>query len=167
VVRAPIVMGVASNLEAELGQLRRDGFVRAVLDEETVDLGETLRIDANKTHSLDAVIDRLVLKADIRTRLTDSIELALRTSPRRLARLAFEGEAPLLLSERAMCLHCDIVLPELSTRSFSWNAPEGACATCVGLGDIPIEAPTPEAKKRGKQKAIFDEDESDDEEEKA
>ncbi len=161
VVRAPIVMGLASNLEAELGQLRRDGFVRAVLDEETVDLGETLRIDAKKTHSLDAVIDRLVLKADIRTRLTDSIELALRTSPRRLARLAFEGEAPLLLSERAMCLHCDIVLPELSTRSFSWNAPEGACATCDGLGDIPIEAPTPEAKaaKRGKQKAIFDEDE--------
>ena len=165
VVRAPIVTGVASNLEAELGQLRRDGFVRAVLDEESVDLGETLRIDANKAHSLDAVIDRLVLKADIRTRLTDSIELALRTSPRRLVRLAFDGEAPLLLSERAMCLHCDIVLPELSTRSFSWNAPEGACATCDGLGDIALEAPLPDskkgsaAKKRSAQKAVLDEDE--------
>ena len=158
VVRAPIVVATESNLEAELGQLRREGFVRAVLDEETVDLGETLRIDASKPYTLDAIIDRLVLKADIRTRLTDSIELALRTSPRRIARLAFEGEAPLLLSERAMCLHCDIVLPELSTRSFSWNAPEGACATCDGLGDIAIEAPPPEAKRRGKQKTVLDED---------
>jgi excinuclease ABC subunit A len=137
-VRAPIVRGRVGDLTPELARLRKDGFVRVVLDGQTLDLGESIRVDSRAPHDLDVVVDRLVIKPDVRTRLTDAVELALRTGGG-FVRLAIEGEEPELLSERPLCASCDRVLPAITPRSFSWNAPEGACPRCEGLGEV--EAP--------------------------
>jgi excinuclease ABC subunit A len=142
VVRAPIVRGKVGDVAPELARLRKEGFVRVVLDGQTRDLGESIQVDSRAAHELDVVVDRLAIKPDVRTRLTDAVELAMKTSGG-LVRLAIEGEPDELLSERAICASCDRTLPPITPRSFSWNTPEGACPRCEGLGTIPLErAPT-------------------------
>jgi excinuclease ABC subunit A len=138
VVRAPIVRGKVGDVAPELARLRKEGFVRVVLDGETRDLGESIQVDSRATHELDVVVDRLAIKPDVRTRLTDAVELAMKTSSG-LVRLAIEGEPEELLSERAICPSCDRTLPPITPRSFSWNTPEGACPRCEGLGTVPVE----------------------------
>ncbi len=145
VIRAPIVRGKVGEVAPELARLRKEGFVRVVLDGETRDLGETITVDSRAVHDLDVVVDRLIIKADVRTRLTDAVELAMKTSGG-LVRLAIEaphdaaGASPPateeLLSERPMCPSCDRTLPVMTPRSFSWNTPEGACPRCEGLGVV-------------------------------
>jgi excinuclease ABC subunit A len=136
VVRAPIVRSKVGDVAPELARLRKEGFVRVVLDGETRDLGESLSVDSRAVHDLDVVVDRLVIKPDVRTRLTDAVELAMKASGG-LVRLAIEGEPDELLSERAICASCDRTLPPITPRSFSWNTPEGACPRCEGLGVVP------------------------------
>ncbi|MBN8615090.1 MAG: ABC-ATPase UvrA [Deltaproteobacteria bacterium] len=143
VIRAPIVRGKVGEIAPELARLRKEGFVRVVLDGETRDLGEAITVDSRKVHDLDVVVDRLVIKPDVRTRLTDAVELARKASSG-LVRLAIEGEEPELLSERPMCPSCDRTLPVVTPRSFSWNTPEGACPRCEGLGLVPASSITPE-----------------------
>ncbi|GAB4216612.1 MAG: hypothetical protein OHK0013_43320 [Sandaracinaceae bacterium] len=145
-VRAPVVRGRVGELAPELARLRKDGFVRVVVDGTMHDLGEPLSFDPRQPHDLDVVVDRLVIKPDVRTRLTDAVELALRTSGG-FVRLAVEGEEPELLSERPICGGCDRVLPPITPRSFSWNAPEGACPTCEGLGEVPVVREEPAARR--------------------
>jgi excinuclease ABC subunit A len=156
-VRAPIVRGQVGELAPELARLRKAGFVRVVVDGALHDLGEPIQVDSRRAHDLDVVVDRLVIKPDVRTRLTDAIELALRTSGG-FVRLAVEGEEPELLSERPICVSCDRILPPITPRSFSWNAPEGACPRCEGLGEVPVDRaeaaePAKPARGRGKGKA--------------
>jgi excinuclease ABC subunit A len=153
VVRAPIVRGKVGELAPELARLRKEGFVRVVLDGQPRDLGETIQVDSRAEHDLDVVVDRLVIKPDVRARLTDAVELAMKTSGG-LVRLAIEGEPDELLSERAICSRCDRTLPPITPRSFSWNTPEGACPRCEGLGAVPAgefggDAPAPEAPGAG------------------
>ncbi|MBX7190915.1 MAG: excinuclease ABC subunit UvrA [Sandaracinaceae bacterium] len=135
VIRAPIVRGKVGDVAPELARLRKEGFVRVVLDGQTRDLGETITAESRASHELDVIVDRLVIKPDVRTRLTDAVELAMKTSGG-LVRLAIEGEPDELLSERAICASCDRTLPVITPRSFSWNTPEGACPRCEGLGEI-------------------------------
>ncbi len=132
-VLAPVARARQGALGPELEQLRRDGFVRARVDGVIVDLGDVLRIDASKAHDLDVVVDRLVVKEGIKSRLTDSVELALKVGEGRLL-IAPESADPFALSERFSCMDCGVTLPRIEPRMFSFNGPYGACPACDGLG---------------------------------
>ena len=132
-VLAPIARARKGELKLELERLRRDGFVRARVDGAVVDLGDPIELDRGKPHDLDVVVDRIVLKQGVKGRLTDSVELALKTGEGRLL-VAVEGEEPFWLSERFACVDCGISLPPIEPRMFSFNGPHGACPSCDGLG---------------------------------
>ena len=130
---APIARARKGELKLELERLRREGFVRARIDGSVVDLGDEIELDRTKTHDLDVVVDRLVLKDGIKGRLTDSVELALKLGEGRLLVQAGDDE-PIWMSERFACVDCGISLPPIEPRMFSFNGPHGACPTCDGLG---------------------------------
>ena len=132
-VLAPIARARKGELKLELERLRRDGFVRARVDGAVVDLGDPIELDRTKPHDLDVVVDRIVLKEGVKGRLTDSVELALKTGEGRLL-VAVEGEEPFWLSERFACVDCGVSLPPIEPRMFSFNGPHGACPACDGLG---------------------------------
>jgi excinuclease ABC subunit A len=132
-VLAPICRSRKGELKLELERLRRDGFVRARVDGQLVDLGDDIELDRARPHDLDVVVDRIVLKDGVRGRLTDSVELALKLGEGRLL-VAAEGEEPFWLSERFACVECGISLPPIEPRMFSFNGPHGACPACDGLG---------------------------------
>jgi excinuclease ABC subunit A len=132
-VLAPIARARKGELKLELERLRREGFVRARIDGSVVDLGDELELDRTKTHDLDVVVDRIVLKDGIKGRLTDSVELALKLGEGRM--LVQQGDAePFWMSERFACIDCGISLPPIEPRMFSFNGPHGACPSCDGLG---------------------------------
>ncbi len=130
---APIAQGRKGELKLELEKLRRDGFVRARVDGQLVDLGDDIELDRTRAHDLDVVVDRIVMKDGVRGRLSDSVELALKLGEGRVLVLS-EGEEPLWLSERFACVDCGISLPPIEPRMFSFNGPHGACPACDGLG---------------------------------
>jgi len=132
-VLAPIARARKGELKLELERLRREGFVRARIDGSVVDLGDEIELDRTKTHDLDVVVDRLVLKDGLKGRLTDSVELALKLGEGRLLVQAGDDE-PFWMSERFACIDCGISLPPIEPRMFSFNGPHGACPTCDGLG---------------------------------
>ncbi|UJR81038.1 excinuclease ABC subunit UvrA [Sandaracinus amylolyticus] len=135
VVQAPIARGVIGDLAGELARLRKDGFVRVVIDGAVRDLGETITLDAKVAHDLDVQVDRLVVKDGVRQRLSDSIELGLRLGGGIVRVVPQDGE-PMLFTERHACPVHLVLLPPISPRTFSWNSPEGACPTCGGLGEL-------------------------------
>jgi excinuclease ABC subunit A len=132
-VLAPIARARKGELKLELERLRREGFVRARIDESVVDLGDEIELDRSKTHDLDVVVDRLVLKEGLKGRLTDSVELALKLGEGRLLVQSGDDE-PFWMSERFACIDCGISLPPIEPRMFSFNGPHGACPACDGLG---------------------------------
>jgi excinuclease ABC subunit A len=132
-VLAPIARARKGELKLELERLRREGFVRARIDGSVVDLGDEIELDRSRTHDLDVVVDRLVLKEGLKGRLTDSVELALKLGEGRLLVQAGEDE-PFWMSERFACIDCGISLPPIEPRMFSFNGPHGACPSCDGLG---------------------------------
>jgi excinuclease ABC subunit A len=132
-VLAPIARSRKGELKLELERLRREGFVRARVDGAVVDLGDPIELDRSKPHDLDVVVDRIVAKDGVKGRLTDSVELALKTGEGRLL-VAVEGEEPFWMSERFACVDCGISLPPIEPRMFSFNGPHGACPVCDGLG---------------------------------
>jgi excinuclease ABC subunit A len=132
-VLAPIARARKGELKLELERLRREGFVRARVDGALVDLGDPIELDRSKPHDLDVVVDRIVAKDGVKGRLTDSVELALKTGEGRLL-VAVEGEEPFWMSERFACVDCGISLPPIEPRMFSFNGPHGACPVCDGLG---------------------------------
>jgi excinuclease ABC subunit A len=132
-VLAPIARARKGELKLELERLRREGFVRARIDGSVVDLGDELELDRSKTHDLDVVVDRIVLKDGIKGRLTDSVELALKLGEGRMLVQVGDDE-PFWLSERFACIDCGISLPPIEPRMFSFNGPHGACPSCDGLG---------------------------------
>src|SRR5262249_10519787 len=124
-------------LKLELERLRREGFVRARIDGDVVDLGDEIVLDRSRGHDLDVVIDRIVVKDGIKGRLTDSVELALKLGEGRLlADPSTERERaePIWMSERFACIACGISLPPIEPRIFSFNGPHGACPACDGIG---------------------------------
>ena len=132
-ILAPIARARKGELKLELERLRREGFVRARIDGSVVDLGDEIELDRSKTHDLDVVVDRLVLKEGLKGRLTDSVELALKLGEGRLLVQAGDAE-PFWMSERFACIDCGISLPPIEPRMFSFNGPHGACPACDGLG---------------------------------
>ena len=129
ILYAPVVKGKKGRHETVFATLKRNGFVRVRVDGETYLLEEVPELDKKKAHSIDVVVDRLVLPCD-RTRLTDSVELALKTGNG----VMMANETT--YSELNACTHCDVSFDELKPRSFSFNSPFGACPTCGGLGQL-------------------------------
>ena len=132
-VLAPVVVNRKGEHIKLLERLQREGYSRIRLNGEIVELEELPVLDKNKRHTIEAVVDRLVVKADLGARLTDSLELALRLAEG-VVRVAVQGGEELLFSERFACDHCGVSLPELTPRLFSFNSPQGACPGCSGLG---------------------------------
>ena len=131
---APIVRKQKGDLSAELERLRREGFVRARIDGEQVDLGDDRELDRTKTHDLDVVVDRIAVREGAKGRVTDSVELALKLGDGTLLIDPVDGSEPTVMSERLVSWEFGITLPPLEPRLFSFNSPHGACPSCDGLG---------------------------------
>jgi excinuclease ABC subunit A len=136
VLYAPYVRGKKGEYRAQLAQMAREGFVRARVDGETVELaGELPKLDKTRRHDIDIVVDRLLLKDDIEQRLASSLETALKVADG-LAVVAAEGYDEETLSQSWACADCGTGLTEVAPRLFSFNSPYGACPTCSGLGSL-------------------------------
>ncbi len=130
---SPLVRGRKGTYQELFRQIQKDGFVRVRVDGVTRTLDEKIILEKNKKHNIDVVVDRLVLKDRIRSRLTDSVETALRLSSG-LVTVTQENEEDVTYSEKYACTVCGISLAEITPRLFSFNSPFGACPTCTGLG---------------------------------
>ncbi len=136
VIYAPYVRGKKGEYKKQLGQMAREGFLRARIDGALVELtGEPPSLDKQKKHNIDIVVDRIVVKPGIEKRLSDSIETSLKVSGG-LVVLAPEGAAEETLSQSYSCVDCGTSLTEITPRLFSFNSPYGACPTCSGLGSL-------------------------------
>ncbi len=132
-ILAPIEEGRKGDFHKHFNKLRKDGFTRVKIDNEIRLLDEDIRLDKNKKHSLNVVIDRLIINSDIKNRLTDSMELTLKMANGQ-AIVDVTGSEEIFFSTNAACRKCGISIPELTPQMFSFNNPQGACHTCSGLG---------------------------------
>ena len=132
-VNAPVVRDRKGEYKDLLEQLRGEGFTRVKVDGEARDLDEEIELDKKLKHTIEVVVDRLVMKDDLRHRLTDSIETALELADRLVTVDVVDGES-MTFSERFACPEHGAGLPELQPRVFSFNSPHGACPRCTGLG---------------------------------
>lgn len=132
-VLAPVVRGRKGEHKKEFENAKRSGFVRVRADGILYDLSEEIKLEKNKKHNIEIVIDRLILKSDIRSRLSDSLESAMAVSGGLVLIDVLDGEE-LLFSQNYACPDHGISIEELSPRIFSFNNPAGACEKCTGLG---------------------------------
>lgn len=130
---APIVSGRKGAHVKVLEQIRKQGYVRVRIDGEMAELSDDIELEKNKKHSIEVVIDRIVVKEGVAARLSDSLETALRLGEGRVM-IDVIGEEELMFSEHHACPHCGFSIGELEPRLFSFNSPFGACPTCDGLG---------------------------------
>src|SRR5256714_2102942 len=134
-ILAPIVRGRKGEFKKELAKLARDGFIRARIDGELRSLDEDIRLDKRRNHSVEAVIDRLLIKPGIKDRLGESVRTALKLTNGTVLVAVIDGEEK-LYSEKMACVNCGINVPPLEPRSFSFNSAYGACKDCHGLGTV-------------------------------
>ncbi len=134
-VLAPIVRGRKGEFKKELASLRQRGFTRARIDGVMRSLDEEIALDRRRNHGIDVVVDRLVVKAGIEKRLTDSLDVALGLTDGIVVVNTEEG-GDRLFSRKLACIDCGISVPEMSPRAFSFNSPHGACPSCQGLGAV-------------------------------
>ena len=132
-ILSPIVRGEKGTFKDLLEDLRKDGYIRAKIDGEITDLASDINLEKNKKHNISVVIDRLIIKEGIRSRVYDSIETSTKLSKGKVIIDVVDKEE-MLLSENFACPYCDYSLEELEPRIFSFNAPYGACDDCKGLG---------------------------------
>ena len=132
-VLSPVIHGEKGTHKDLLEKLKKDGYVRVLVDDKEYDFEEDIVLEKNKKHNIDVVIDRLIIKDEIRSRLYDSIETAAKLAHGKVV-IDVVGNKPIIMSEKYACPHCDFSLPELEPRMFSFNAPYGACENCKGLG---------------------------------
>ena len=132
-VLAPIIHGEKGTHKELLNGLLKDGYSRVRIDNEDYELEELRELEKNKKHNIDVVVDRLIMKEDIRSRLYGSIETASKLAHGKVV-IDVIGSDEIVMSEKYACPDCDFSLPELEPRMFSFNAPYGACSECKGLG---------------------------------
>ena len=132
-VLAPVVRSRKGEHTKLLEDLQKEGFVRVRIDREIYELTDEIKLDKNKKHEIEIVVDRLVIKKDITGRLTESIEIALKHAEN-LVLIDVVGEKPILYSCNYACPDCGFSFPELTPRMFSFNNPYGACPKCLGIG---------------------------------
>lgn len=149
-ILAPIVRGRKGEYKKELENFRKEGFVRVRVDGEIYDLSDEINIDKNKKHEIELVVDRIVIREDIRSRLTESVETALKNANNMVAISVVpkedmdlssfggikreDGTTEILFSCNYACPDCGFSFPELTPRMFSFNNPFGACPDCLGIG---------------------------------
>jgi len=134
-ILAPIVRGRKGEYRKELLDMRRAGYVRARIDGKLVDLGDDIALDKQKKHTIEIIVDRLVMKAGdaLMRRLADSVETSLKLAGGLVGVLTEDGKT-LLFSEKLACIRCGVSYPEITPRIFSFNSPHGACPACDGIG---------------------------------
>lgn len=148
-ILSPIIRDRRGEYKKLLDQLRKNGFVRVRVDGEVRELDEDFDLDRQKKHTIEAVIDRLVIRDGIRSRLSDSLETALEHSENRFVRVQFQEEVGMdsagerqwqlheeIFSENFACPECNVSISEIAPRMFSFNNPQGACPDCTGLGSF-------------------------------
>ncbi len=134
-ILAPLVRGRKGEYRHIFAQMRREGYARVRVDGRLREVEEEITLDKNKKHTIEVVVDRLVMRPDIRRRLTDSLETALRLGEGIVSiHVLGEKEKDHTFSERLACINCGVSYPEVSPRIFSFNNPHGACPSCGGLG---------------------------------
>jgi excinuclease ABC subunit A len=132
-VLAPLVRGKKGQYRKLIDEVRQEGFVRVRVDGEVYEVSDDIVMDRYKTHTIEVVVDRLIIKPGIEKRLNDSVETALRKGSGTLAVDVIDQEE-MLFSENFACTECGIGMEEIAPRSFSFNSPYGACPECHGLG---------------------------------
>lgn len=132
-ILAPVISGRKGEHKGVLADIQKQGFVRVRVDGEIRDVSETIELEKNRKHNIEVVVDRIVVKDDVQTRLADSIETALHMSGGRII-VDIIGEEELVFSSNLACPECGFSIDELSPRMFSFNSPFGACPDCDGLG---------------------------------
>lgn len=132
-VIAPIIRGRKGEYTKLIQDLLKEGFIRARIDGENVELSDDIQIDRKKKHNIDLIVDRLVIKPDIRSRLTESVEIALKHADN-IVTIDVSGKGETLYSQNYACPDCGFSFPELTPRMFSFNNPQGACPECTGIG---------------------------------
>ena len=132
-VLSPIIYGEKGTHVDTLNDLKKDGFVRVIVDDNEYDLSEEIVLEKNKKHNIEVVVDRLIIKEGIRSRLYEAIETSSKLSSGKVV-IDVIGSSKIIMSEKYACPDCDFSLPELEPRMFSFNAPYGACSDCKGLG---------------------------------
>ncbi|MGB7919560.1 MAG: excinuclease ABC subunit UvrA [Desulfobacterales bacterium] len=159
IILAPLVDAEKGAYEKLLKRLRKDGFARVRIDGEILDIESIDALDKRQPHSIDVVVDRLVVTEKIHNRLADSLELALALSDGKVT-VDMLGRGTIRFSEKATCLRCGIGYSEFTPASFSFNSPQGACPRCDGLGtttefDPNLIVPNPELSLREGAVAIW------------
>jgi excinuclease ABC subunit A len=134
-VLAPIVRGRKGEFKKELQGLRARGFTKVRVDGQLRSLDEDIKLDRRRNHTIEVVVDRLVLKPGVERRLTESIEIALNLANDIVVINTLEG-GDRLFSRRLACTFCGVSMPEMTPRAFSFNSPHGACPECQGLGAV-------------------------------
>ena len=132
-ILAPVVTGQKGTHEKHFQQLKKEGFARVRVDGDILEIEDVGKLDKNKKHTIDVVVDRLIVKESITNRLADSLELAMSLSDG-LVTVDVRGREPVLFSEKSACIACGISYPDFTPASFSFNSPQGACPQCNGLG---------------------------------
>ena len=132
-VLAPIVRGRKGEYTKQLEGYQKEGFVRVRIDGENYELSDDIELDRKKKHNIELVVDRLIIKPDIISRLTESVEIALKHADK-LVLIDVKGREPILYSCNYACPDCGFSFPELTPRMFSFNNPFGACPVCTGIG---------------------------------
>ena len=133
-VLSPIVRGRKGEFVKLLEDCQKNGFVRARIDGDIVELSDEIQIDKKKKHNIEIIVDRLVISQDIRSRLTESVEIALKHANNLVAINIATKDEDILFSQNYACPNCGFSFPELSPGMFSFNNPHGACPECTGIG---------------------------------
>ena len=134
VILSPLAINQKGTHERLFARLKKEGFARIRVNQEIYTTDDLPKLDKNKKHRVEAVVDRLVIKSGIEKRLSDSLELALSLSEGIISVLNMDTDEETLFSENASCITCGISYPEFTPASFSFNSPQGACSNCDGLG---------------------------------
>ena len=132
-VLSPIVHGEKGMHKDTFEKIKKEGFTRIRVNGDEYEIDDAPELDKNQKHNIDIIVDRLIMKEDIRSRLYESIETAVNMAKGK-AVIDIIGGEEIVMSEKYACPHCDFSLPELEPRMFSFNAPFGACPDCKGLG---------------------------------
>ena len=148
-VLSPVCYGEKGTHKELLEKLVKEGYVRVRIDGENYDLTEEINLEKNKKHNIEVVVDRLIIKEDIRSRVYEALEVACKLSNGKVI-VDVIGDKEYIMSEKYACPECDFSIPELEPRMFSFNAPYGACPDCKGLGSkmkIDIDLVIPDKSK--------------------
>lgn len=132
-ILSPIVRGKKGEHKNILENIKKEGFIRVIVDGEMHEVTDEIKLEKNKKHNIEIVVDRIIVKEGIEGRLTDSIETALKLSDGLLI-VDVIGKEQMMFSQKLACPDCGVVIEELSPRMFSFNSPFGMCPTCNGIG---------------------------------